>query len=765
MFNKLRRQSHDENEFSQDAMSASSAYPEYMSGLNEQQLRSVLETEGYVRVIAGAGSGKTHTLTTRVIYLIDTLGIAPQNLLCVTFTNKAANEMRNRVMRRLGEGAAGALIMTFGSLWARIIREDGNAIGYPASYQIIDEEDSKRLLADLLKEAKEEFATKFAVDESIKVKKMKACLQMKAHPLDPLPHLFSQRMLQPLEDISQKSNELRARLESTGYNKDTFIEYILTRYVYEKRKSFACDFEDLASMAYMILTKSDAARQKWQDKLKYIMVDEYQDVSGAEVALLTILQEKYKNLFVVGDSDQTIYSFRGSKVEYIIDFDKEFVPAKTILLTKNYRSGSMILDASNTLVKKNKFRIDKDLQPDKQEQGSVTYFHAKDIYEEAHFVVHNIKSFITQGLSYNDIAILYRSHHVSRVIEEELLKENVPYRVYSGVGFYQRKEIKDVLAYMRVLIGGDDISFTRIVNEPKRQIGPKSLKVLNNFANSHKTTLLEAFLHLSKNESLQFANPKKQELANMVEKFRKDKHKILSTEHPISDLMVYALENSGYEEMLRNGGEEDRLDNLAEFKISLVHYEEAQQGEEVSVEEYLQTVSLLTSQEMDDTNEKVSMMTVHAAKGLEYPAIFVVALNEGIFPSSKINSPEDMEEERRLAYVAYTRAKDLLILSDAEGINFNGSRRYPSRFIFDAEPVNMDYLVELDQDLLDSYGKYPALTEKPKENFSKDEIVNHKVFGRGVVVGVEDGYVRVKFDNKPEELLLAAAVISHQDNM
>lgn len=728
---------------------------DYLETLNPQQLEAVEATEGYVRVIAGAGTGKTKTLTSRVAYLIDALGIAPENILCVTFTNKAAKEMRNRITNYLGDAAAGAMIMTFGALEARIIREDGRVIGYPANYQIIDEEDKKQLIANVLRETKEEFANQFPVDDFIKTKYLGD--QYGYHAED-----YSTWMVASLEQIQAEIASLRTGLQ-TSHEVKEIVRYILMRYVYEKRKSFACDFDDLDWLSLMVLGRSELARGKWQDKLKYIMVDEYQDVSGLEVKMIGILQAKYQNLFIVGDSDQTIYSFRGSDVKYILDFDKSFSPAQTILLTRNYRSGANILQVSNTLIKKNKNRIDKELQAFTNKPGKVVYYHAKNVYDEGEFIADNIESMHNQGLAYNSMAILYRAHHVTRTLEEKLLTKNIPYKVYSGVGFYQRMEVKDMLAYMRLLTDGDDISFQRVINRPRRQAGPKTMAKIQAYAEAHQITMLQAFLQLIQTDDRDFQFAKKREFAGFVTHFQENSDQILSFDHPISDLMMYILKGTQYEENLRLGGEEDRLDNLAEFKQSLVDYENSFDGEPVAIAEYLQNITLLTNQDMDDQFDKVNLMTIHTAKGLEFPVVFVASLNEGVFPSARIKSKSEMEEERRLAYVAFTRAENHLILTDAGGQNFDGTARYPSRFIFDAEKVGIEYLVELDADLLASYGRYPELTgevgKSEEVDFKLGDQVHHKVFGYGRVTAVKGDTLTVKFDQKPNELNLVKRVL------
>lgn len=748
----------------------------YLIGLNDKQLEAVEALDNYVRVIAGAGSGKTRVLTTRVSYLIDIVGIDPSNILAVTFTNKAAREMKARVHLYLGELAAGAWIMTFGALETRIIREDGQVIGWPSNYQILDEQDANSLVAKVLKDTKDEMQPYFQLDRKLIVKSLRAVYGGNASD-------YSQWLLKELDELQERIDALRGAVIAHG-SQGPVTDYILFQYLYEKRKSFGCDFDDLPLLALEILHRSDKARDKWSSQFQYITVDEYQDVDGIEVELLKILQEKYHNLFIVGDPDQTIYSFRGSNVRYILDFDKMFSPAKTFLLTQNYRSGDSILNVSNTLIRKNKKRIDKQLTPEKEESGRVVYFHAKTPAEEAKFVADNILSMHEQGLPFKDMAVLYRAHYLTRNIEEafrtagkeipgqqpgiilEIEKTPIPYKITSGVGFYQRFEIKNVIGYIRLLLQGDDLSFLRVANYPTRGVGPKTMNMIAKRAKEDQSTLLQAFLKLVQEDVPMFTRPAIRKLAGFIEKFHAEGEDLLNQEHPLSDLMMLILNETDMEAEIRNSGEEYRLDNLAEFKQSLVEYEESFQGEPVEIEEYLQSISLLTSQDTVDQTDNVTLMTVHTAKGLEYPVVFVIGLNEGIFPSTKIRSENEMEEERRLAYVAFTRAENYLLLSDSEGFTHDGSRRYPSRFIFDAEKVGIEYLVELDEELVSNY-RY--LVRKPAGNIERGgfivgDKVHHKILGPGEVVEIDENYLGILFESKEQPMNIAPRVLKKITN-
>jgi DNA helicase-2/ATP-dependent DNA helicase PcrA len=704
----------------------------YLEGLNEEQMSAVKATEGYVRVVAGAGSGKTKTLTSRIAFLIDEVGVAAKNILAVTFTNKAAKEMKKRVYNYLGVGADGAMISTFGALEVKIIREDSSVIGFPKNFKILDEEDKKTIFRNLLFQLKEE-KPDLQLDPVIKVKYLVDGFNNRNSVMNGYP--MSKLLVGSEADLQKEIKEATQLLNEESFNPSTVARYLFDMFVYEKKKSFALDFTDLPAVALSVL-ESSAVAEKWQSRLQYIMVDEYQDVSKTEIELISILQSKHHNLFVVGDGDQTIYSFRGSDVNIFLDFDKRFKPTKTIFLLKNYRSGSVILDVSNRLIGKNINRIPKDLTAERNEVGKVVYMHAPSDKDEAKFVTDNISEIHKQGVPLSDMAILYRSHSISRPFEEALLRENIPYRVFSGVGFYQRKEVKDVLAYLSLVVSDDNFAFARVVNEPRRGFGPKSLTKLQNIADTRNISLFEAL----KNDF-----DRNKHLTAFVEVIEGLRDRYTKEDLRVSDLIELIIGDTGYETLLREAGDQERLDNLAELKQSLIDEEES--GEVFSAEEYLQNISLLTSQDQSESKEQVNLMTIHTAKGLEFPIVFVVGLSEGVFPSARITTSDEMEEERRLAYVAFTRAENQLILSDSEGFSYSGGTRYPSRFIGDAERVGVEYIVEVDEDLLFAYkhpGARSSFTESD-EKFSIGQHVLNRVFGSGEVIGLDDKFVEVRF--------------------
>ncbi|MGB8451868.1 MAG: UvrD-helicase domain-containing protein [Anaerocolumna sp.] len=680
-----------------------------LNGLNEEQTQAVTTTEGYIRVIAGAGSGKTRALTHRFAYLVNDLGIAASNILCVTFTNKAANEMKRRIRNMIGDNDTG-YICTFHGFCVQVLKEDIHVLHYPKNFLILDTEDVNSILHTIFEDMglNSRNYTFSTITDMIAVRKEKE------------PYLSY--------ILNTDNDEL----------KDKFIhavskeEAIFYRYLYEQKKCYALDFDDLINYVLYIFENHEDIKLKWQKRLEYAMVDEFQDVSPKQYRLSQIVSGYHHNLFIVGDPDQTIYSWRGANVEFILNFDKVFPSVKTIIMNKNYRSTPNIIQASNSLIEKNKRHIDKSLVPIKELDIPVIYNHMKTTGMEAEWIAAQIKLIQEGGRSLRDIAILYRSHFVSRSFEEVFIKENIQYTIYSGIEFYKRKEIKDVLCYLRMIGFSDDISFNRIVNVPKRNIGDKRMAFLKEYAELNSCSLYQA---LQKNfEDNLFKKTGAKEFVQLVEKY-----KLLYEDMKISELLSEVLNDSGYEALLRTDGEQERLDNLAELKQSIFDYESSA-GEECSMTDYLDKITLFTNLDHKENSEAVQMMTIHTAKGLEFPYVFVCGLNEGIFPSKHVNTTDKMEEERRLAYVAFTRAENALFLSDAEGVNYDGSYRYPSRFIFNVEKTYINYMVELEGRLASDAKLYIEQNEKKLDQNSRclkvNDLVMHHVFGKGKIVDI-----------------------------
>ena len=696
---------------------------DYLNSLNPEQREAATTTEGYIRVVAGAGSGKTKTLTARYMYLVEMLGISTANILCVTFTNKAANEMKKRIRRTLPDQDLGR-ITTFHGFCVGLLKEDCHVVQYPKTFLVLDEEDKEAMLKTVFEDlglTSKDLTIKDAVDYIGWRKGGRGYVKTLIDP--DLNHLI---------DLSQSATTLKDK--------------VMYRYFYEQRKNYGLDFDDLVYFALYILEHDREVREKWQQRMEYIMVDEFQDIDKDQYALADILSGYHRNLFVVGDPDQTIYTWRGADVKFILEFDSRHEHVKTIYLNTNYRSAPQILAASNALIDKNRDRLKKKLTAVCPDMPKPLYFHAKTQALEADWMTANMRALHEGGTSYSDMGVLYRAHYVSRPIEESLIRNKIPYVLYSGVEFYKRKEIKDVICYLRMIYAGDDISFLRTVNEPRRGVGRSRIAALKTYAENHHCTLYEALLNLLETES--FRRSRAKEYVRLIEKY-----KAIYDGMDLTDLLSGVLQDSGYERTLRESGEEERLDNLAELKQAIYEFER-KAGEEVSLGNYLDHAALFTNMDQTDKTQAVKLMTVHSAKGLEFPVVFLCGLSEGIFPGKRANTRERLEEERRLAYVAFTRAQKRLFLSDAAGTNYDGSFRYPSRFLFNAETENVDYAVPLDPDLIENAMDKIQETEdfEPRKEVPSEFIgkrVLHPVFGEGTVIGTprdQEGYI-VQFDS------------------
>ena len=696
---------------------------DYLKNLNPEQKEATTTTEGFIRVVAGAGSGKTRTLTARYMYLVEMLGISTANILCVTFTNKAAAEMKKRIRRSLPDQDLGR-ITTFHGFCVGLLKEDCHVVQYPKTFLVLDEEDKEAMLRAVFEDlgiSSKELTVKDAVDYIGWRKGGRGYVKTLIDP--ELNHLI---------DLSQSATTLKDK--------------VMYRYFYEQRKNYGLDFDDLVYFTLYILEHDKATREKWQQRLEYIMVDEFQDIDKDQYALADILSGYHKNLFVVGDPDQTIYTWRGADVKFILEFDSRHENVKTIYLNTNYRSAPQILAASNALIDKNRDRLKKQLTAVRPDMPKPLYFHAKTNKLEADWMTANMRALHEGGLSYSAMGVLYRAHYVSRAVEESLIRNKIPYVLYSGVEFYKRKEIKDVICYLRMVYAGDDVSFLRTVNEPRRGVGRTRIAALKTHAEAHSCTLYESLLALLETDL--FKRSRAKDYVRLIEKY-----KAIYDGMDLTDLLSGILQDSGYERTLRESGEEERLDNLAELKQAIYEFERKAE-EEVSLGNYLDHAALFTNMDQEDKAQAVKLMTVHSAKGLEFPVVFLSGLSEGIFPGKRANTREKLEEERRLAYVAFTRAKDRLFLSDAAGTNYDGSFRYPSRFLFNAEQENLDYAVPLDPDLIEQAMDKIRQTEdlEPRKEAPPEFIgkrVLHPVFGEGTVIGKprdQEGYI-IQFDS------------------
>lgn len=687
--------------------------------LNEQQLEAVTETEGFVRVIAGAGSGKTKALTQRYAYIVEALGINSSNILCVTFTNKASQEMRKRVKRLVGENSDLSYITTYHGFCVRVLREDINKIKYPKNFIIMDVEDQKTVLRQVYNE----------LGLTSKVFTFKQVLR----------YISKQKTSQEY---------LQYILESKKKETDNEIEKVFIRYLEKQQRNFALDFDDLLNFALYIFVNNPDVLEKWQKRLHYIQVDETQDSSQKQFMLIEMLSQFHKNLFVVGDPDQTIYEWRGAKPEILVDFDKQFTDSKTIIMNQNYRSTPNILSLGNHIIKNNKIRVDKDMFTQNPEGVEVVHFHGENDYEEGLWVANEIKRLVNdENCKYSDFAILYRANHISRSIEQSLIRENIPYSVFGGIRFFERKEIKDVLAYLRLIEFEDDFSFLRVVNTPSRGLGKKFIENVAKIAEKESISLYSALQQnitqkdLSRKGAIEFIE--------LIEKYKKSKVDLI-----ISDLVKEIMDESGLSAYYRTDGDTDRLDNIKELQNSIILLE-TQDEEPINLTEYLQEIALYTDMNIeDDRNDRVKLMTIHTSKGLEFPYVFLCGFTEGVLPSAmsiKERRAKALEEERRLTYVAITRAEKAFYMTESEGYNFStGLNKYPSRFLFE---ISDNYFVrkgELSQEIINEAKeqlKLDASRQLIQKKFNVGDLVNHLIWKQGKVIEVneEKGEYQIEF--------------------
>lgn len=681
--------------------------------LNQEQLEAVTSTEGFIRVIAGAGSGKTRALSHRFAFLVNEIGILPGNILCVTFTNKAANEMRHRIHNLIADNDTG-YINTFHGFCVSILQEDSHAVQYPKNFLVLDNQD----IDSMLKIIYEERGLTLRHKTFSKARDM-----IEMYKLERYPNYYLDLITMSLDTLRQKY------LGATDVN-----DIIFYGYLYQEKKCFGLDYNDLLKFSLYIFEKNKEIRLKWQKRLEYIMIDEFQDIDKIQYQLMKVLCGYHKNLFIVGDPDQTIYSWRGADINYLLNFDKAFPDVKTIMMNENYRSTPQILSVCNSLIDKNKNRMKKDLLPMCHSKNSVLYYHGDTSEEESDWIADQIIKLHKKDISYKDITILYRAHYVTRTLEETLLKKKIPYSIYSGIQFFERMEVKDALSYLRMITYKDDLSFLRIMNVPKRNIGKKRMEFLQTYVNAHHCSFYEALKECVEDPIFKGTDAK--DFISLIDAFS-----VTYEQRSISEVLSDILDRSGYEEMLRTTGNQERLDNLAELKQAVYDYE-ISCGEEALLPDYLDHIALFTNSDVTDDSDKVKLMTVHAAKGLEFPHVFLCALNEGIFPSKKTSTIEGMEEERRLAFVAMSRAMKSLFLSESHGKNFDGSTRYPSRFILDIDQEFLEYVKKPEDTLIAETKNYIHYSNRyldgyvAEQTFQVGDKIIHNVFGQGRIKSI-----------------------------
>lgn len=636
-----------------------------IEGLNDKQKEAVLATEGPCLVIAGAGSGKTKVLTHKIAYLLSEKNVKPWNILSITFTNKAANEMKQRVEKLVGEASQEMWLGTFHSICVRILRRFIDRIGFDTTFLIFDSTDQRTLVKECIKS--------IGLDDK----------------------LFTDRSV--LSEISNGKNDmLEPKAYQVKYNGDFRKEKIGEVYeLYQKKlkENNALDFDDIINYTIKILTENPDVLEYYTEKFKYVLVDEYQDTNKAQFMLVSILASKYGNITVVGDNDQGIYSFRGADITNILNFEKDFPGSKIVKLEQNYRCTGNILKAANAVIKNNENKYDKKLWTENEEGKLPCIYKAEDEYDEASYIVKQINMLkMEEYLKLSDFVILYRMNSQSRAIEDIFRRENIPYKIIGGLKFYERKEIKDIIAYLRLIFNtSDNLSLKRIINEPKRGIGKTSLDNIQDISDKTGKSMYEIIKYAEQYE-LNRVKANSIQFVEVIEELRKQVNQI-----PISELIKLTLNKTGYVKALENENTieaESRIQNLEEFLTVAIEFEE--QMAENTLAEFLESISLTSDiDNMEESEDTVTLMTLHSAKGLEFPVVFLVGMEEGIFPGYKsIGEIKELEEERRLFYVGITRAMQYLYLTCAKRRTIFGSTSYNqiSRF-----------LKEIPKDLLDGY--------------------------------------------------------------
>ena len=674
--------------------------------LNDKQKEAVLYNDGPLLIIAGAGAGKTKTLTTKIAYLIEECGASPYSILAITFTNKAAKEMKDRLFLTLGSDVKKLTVSTFHSFGLKLLRENFERLGYDRNFVIMDSDDSLTVVKKIIKDMG--YDPKIYNPKAIR-NKISSCKNERISP------------------------EQYDRFAVSDYEK--VIQEVYKKYEDKLYKNNSVDFDDLLLLPIKLFQKYPDVLERYQDLYQYILIDEYQDTNEAQYILTKLLSEKNRHITCVGDDSQSIYSFRGANYKNILNFEKDYKDAKVILLEQNYRSTSTILNAANNVIKNNKQRKDKNLWTARGIGDKIQYYRAYNEKDETDFVVNQIKKLVQKGIQYQDIAVLYRTNAQSRVIEEAMLQENLPYRVIGSFYFYSRKEIKDLIAYLRLIHNSkDNVSLLRVINTPKRGIGLKTIENLTEKADKEGISIYEAI-----------DSGKELEFKNLIERLKE-----VSENLTLTELIEKVLDASGMRQELESEGSlesEVRLENLEEFKSITKTFEEREGL--VSLEEFLLEISLVSDvEEYKDDPNRISLMTVHSVKGLEFNHVFVIGLEEGIFPHmNSLMESSDVEEERRLMYVAITRAKDNLYLVNA--------RR---RMLFGKEQINpiSRFISEIPKEYMETNEVEETPKEEEKlevgEMFREEDIdyqvgdfVYHETFGTGRVTEVTNTLVTVAF--------------------
>ena len=681
------------------------------SSLNENQKEAVIASEDHIRVIAGAGSGKTRVLTMRIVYLIEKLHVDPSRILAITFTNKAAAEMKTRINEMLGGTASTVWVSTIHSLCVRILREEIGFFNYPRNFTIIDQADQQAILKEAYKEQ--------GIDKR---------------------DLSYGRMLDYIGNMKTAGiDPIRASEMTYGVPINETKAKIYAYYIKRQKDMYALDFDDLILWTVDLFDKNAQAKNKWAKHFAYIHVDEFQDIDRQQYKLIRQLASYHDHIYVVGDPDQTIYTWRGADVNIIINFASDYKDTKTIILNENYRSTNNILSGANSVIKNNKMRLEKDLYTSRSGGPKITHNTLMNEEYEAYYVRQEIEKQYESGTPYHEIAVLYRSNYLSRALEKVLVEAKIPYRVFGGIRFYERAEIKDILSYLRMIVTGDDLAFTRVINSPRRGIGQKTIDNILEIAKANGTTMYEVI----KNGDYPKSKSTLDSFVKMIEGW-KEALKTTSLEQ----LLQMVLDESGYRQYLENENETERLENIKALIDDISEYQIIYP--ESTLDEYLQMISLYTDKNSEEFADSVNLMTIHSAKGLEFDVVFVIGMSEGVFPSelSLSDGEKGLEEERRLAYVAYTRAKRKLYLTDNNAYSFvTKSTKNASRFVLEIPNDYLDDLVQKTEitERRSIFDEQRKDTGPSKTALKKGDKVKHEVFGEGIVVTIENKIATIAF--------------------
>lgn len=685
------------------------------SELNKAQQEAVVSDAKHLRIIAGAGSGKTRVLTMRIVYEIEELNASPYSILAITFTNKAANEMKSRIKDMLGDRATGCQISTIHSLCMRILSQEIGVLGYPKNFTVVDQDDQKAILKEAYK--------LFEIDKK----------DLSYNTI--LDYIGNNKY----ERISPEKALDMAYGNPSLIKKARVYEY----YVNRLKQIYGLDFDDLILYTTRIFSTYPDIKERWARKFKYIHVDEFQDIDKEQYLLIKQLSSYHDNVYVVGDPDQTIYTWRGADVNIIVNFDADFKDTKTIILNQNYRSTNNILSGSNSLIKNNKARLEKELFSANGDGEKIKHKTFESEYEEGLFVVNNVKERIRNGQDINDIAVLYRSNYLSRELEKVLIESHLPYVIYGGIRFYERQEIKDILCYLRLIVTGDDLAFQRIINQPKRGIGQKSIDNIFEIAQKNNLSMYDTVKNglYAKNQSTM------EKFVAMVEKWRD----LNDDSENLEKLLQSVLDDSGYRTMLESEKENERLENIKSLIDDITEYQKNYPGSTLS--DYLSMISLYTDRANQQTGDALKLMTIHAAKGLEFETVYVIGMSEGIFPSERtmLEGKKGLEEERRLAYVAYTRAKKNLYLLESNSFSYvlNGAKT-ASRFIAEIDEAYIEHLNPKPKSIIFDVKPQNVINTKiinqpKKEIYRVNDKIIHNIFGEGVVVSIAGDILTIAF--------------------